>query len=73
MNALLKYTKRANSLVNKLQARCAGETICENYGQNAIRKFIDKASLENDFKDLAYSEQCDIKDILYKVSSITPR
>lgn len=73
MDTLKKYTNKANKLVEKLQRQCTDQTICENYGQNAIRKFIDKASQEKDFNNLSYSEQCDIKDILYQVSSITPR
>lgn len=67
-----KYERRAIKLVDKLRANCTAKTICENYGQTAIRKFIDKISLEHDFTQLSYSEQCDVKDILYKVSSITP-
>ena len=72
MNTLKKYENRANALVDKLQRNCNEKTICENYGQNAVRKLIDKMAIEDDFKDLSYSEQCEIKDILYKVSSITP-
>lgn len=67
-----KYECKALKLVDKLRANCTDKTICENYGQKTIRKFIDKISLEQDFRQLSYSEQCDVKDILYKVSSITP-
>ena len=72
MDTLKKYTNKANALVSKLQKRCTADTICENYGQNTIRRFIDKILLEKDFQNLSYSEQCGIKDILYQVSSITP-
>lgn len=72
MDILKKYTNKANKLVEKLQRQCTNQTICENYGQNSIRKFIDKISIKKDFDNLSYNEQCDIKDILYKVSSITP-
>ena len=73
MEPLKKYANKANALIDKLQRQCTDQTICENYGQNAIRKFIDKISIENDFKNLPYSEQCDIKDILYQASSIVPK
>lgn len=65
------YKQQAKKLFYKLQDNCNDRTICENYGQNAIRKFIDKISLEKDYNELSYSEQCNIKDILYNVSRIT--
>lgn len=72
MKTFRSYQVKAIKLVDKLQEKCTPETICENYGQNAIGKFIDKVELEADFQDLTYSEQCDVKSILYKVSSINP-
>ena len=68
-----KYEKKANNLIKKLQDNCTEKTICENYGQKKISKFIDKINLEKSFYlDLSYLEQCQIKDICYKVSSMTP-
>ncbi len=66
------YKKQAENLVKQLEIKCSYKTIKENYGQKEIKKFIDKISKESEYNNLAYSEQCDIKDILYKVSSITP-
>jgi len=62
---------KASSLVNKLQddITTGKKVICENYGQKEIARFIDKNVNNNG--ELDYQEQCDIKDILYKVSSIS--
>ena len=68
-----KYTKQANKLVENLTKKCTAKTICENYGQKEIHKYMDKISSEKEYNELSYSEQCDIKDILYKVSSISPQ
>jgi len=69
MTDFTKYIKKAERLVAKLKEKCSSETICENYGQREIRKFIDKMNAE--INDLDYQEVCSIKDILYQVSSIT--
>ena len=69
MTDFTKYTKKAERLVAELKEKCSSETICENYGQREIRKFIDKMNAE--INDLDYQEVCSIKDILYQVSSIT--
>jgi len=68
------WRRRAIKLVDDLQKKCNSETICENYGQKEIGKFIDEMSRLKNGK-LSYQEQCEIKDILYKVSSIadTPK
>lgn len=39
----------------------------ENYGQKEVKKFIEKELGSN---ELTYSEKCEVKEILYKVSSI---
>ena len=68
-----KYKKKANNLIKNLQDNCTEKTICENYGQKKINNFLDKINLEKTFYlGLSYSEQCQIKDICYKVSSMTP-
>ena len=69
MTDFTKYIKKAERLVAELKEKCSSETICENYGQKEISKFIDKMNTETN--DLDYQEVCFIKDILYKVSSIT--
>ena len=66
------WERRAIKLVDNLQKKCTSKTIYENYGQKEIRKFIDKMN-KLKYGILDYQEQCDIKDILYKVSSITPK
>ncbi len=60
---------KAHQLVAKLQndITTGKKGICENYGQKEIRRFIDKKLY---LQDLTYQEQCSIKDVLYKVSSI---
>ena len=68
---MINYTKKAKTLVEKLQASItSGQAkICENYGQKEIRKFIDR--METDKKcDLSYAAKADVRDILYRVSSI---
>ena len=64
--------RKAARLVDKLQQdiTTGKKQICENYGQKKIRCFIDKeiSSLKGDV--LSYQEKCNIKDVLYKVSSI---
>lgn len=62
--------KKASTLVNKLQEDITNKKkqICENYGQKEIRKFEEKYLSFNN--DLTYSEKCNIKEILFKVSSI---
>jgi len=80
MTGFQKYKNRAEKLVAKLKEKCTAKTICENYGQKEIRKFIDKMNKEifesapmGERDNLTYQEECEIKDILYKVSSITPK
>jgi len=69
MNVYKRTVKQATRLVEKLQAdiTTGKKQICENYGQKTIRRFIDDV-LEK--TDLTYQEKCNVKDILYKVSSI---
>ena len=70
MTIYKRLIAKAEKLVAKLQDDITtGKTqICENYGQKQIRQFIDK---KLNICDLTYQEQCSIKDILYKVSSIS--
>jgi hypothetical protein len=58
---------KAIKLVDTLQADITNgkRQICENYGQKEIRRFD-----EQHLSGLTYNEQCDIRDILYRVSSI---
>ena len=66
------YSDKAEKFLEKLQQKCTTKTICENYGQKEISKFIDK--MENDRRNhMTYQELCDVKRILYRVSSITPK
>ena len=72
MKIYTKLMKRAVRLVAKLQEDITAgrKAICENYGQREISEFIDK---EVDFLNsdiLTYQEKCNIKEVLYKVSSI---
>jgi len=62
--------KQAVHLVEKLQSdiTTGKKQICENYGQKAIRQFMEN-KLEK--ADLSYQEECEIKNILYKVSNIS--
>ena len=66
-----KLMKKAKRLVDSLQDNItSGRTqICENYGQREIRRFIDKEIAPRS-NELTYQEECSIKDVLYKVSSI---
>ena len=66
MDTYIKYQKKAINLVNKLTQKIKDNpsAICENFGQKEIHKFIDDMGM------LTYQEQCNIKDILYKVSEI---
>lgn len=68
MDLCAKLTRQATALVNKLQSDITSgkRQIVENYGQKEIRRFMDKSDLNK----LHYVEQCNIKQILYKVSSI---
>ena len=68
----IKYKKKAEKLVEDLQRKCTAKTIKENYGQSEIRKFIDKMNADGK-QDMNYQEVCEVKGILYKVSSITPK
>ncbi len=72
MNIYAKLMRKAARLVDKLQRdiTTGKKQICENYGQKKICCFIDKEinSLKGDV--LSYQEKCNIKDVLYKVSSI---
>ena len=68
----IKMVLKAQKLVNTLRAKCTPETICENYGQNAISKFEQKY-LSIGACGLDYSSICNIRSILRAVSSITPK
>ena len=69
MTTYKRIAEKAVCLVKKLQSdiTTGKKQICENYGQKTIRRFMDNV-LEK--SDLTYQEKCEIKDILYKVSSI---
>jgi len=71
MNELEKLKDKAIKLVNKLQENITTgkKQITENYGQKEIMKFEDKHISDNN--KLSYVEKCDIRDILFKVSSIS--
>jgi len=64
-----KLYKKALKFVDTLQEDITSgkRKICENYGQKEIRRFEEKHLNKS---NLTYSEKCNIKDILYKVSSI---
>jgi hypothetical protein len=70
MDTCKRITRQAIHLVEKLQSdiTTGKKQIYENYGQKEIRRFISSV-LEK--SDLTYQEKCEVKDILYKVSSIT--
>ncbi len=73
MNTHKHLVKKAQKLVDKLQADITSgkKKICENYGQKEIRIFLER-ELENlPMGRLTYLEVCEIKDILYTVSSIS--
>lgn len=63
------YLRRANKLMVGLSNKVKDNPslMCENYGQKEINSFIDKMPT---FK-LSFLENCNIKNILYKVSEIT--
>jgi len=67
----LLYQKKARKLVEKLTLAVKNDpsVMCENYGQKEIRKLIDKME-SLDYSVLTYTEQWNIKEILYQVSSI---
>mgnify|MGYP001386866571 CR=1 FL=1 len=66
------YKKEAIELVKQLKRNCTFETICENYGQKEINRFLDTMH-EDKENELSYQEQCEIEDILYKINEITPK
>lgn len=66
-----RLMEKAEKLVTRLQSDITSgrKRICENYGQKQIRRFIEK-EVEPQSGNLSYLERCNIKDVLYKVSSI---
>ena len=72
MDIYNKLTKKAKRLIDKLQLdiTTGKRAICENYGQKEISRFIDKEITPIGSGVLSYEEKCNVKDILYKVSSI---
>ena len=72
MKEYLKLQRKAIKLIAKLQndITTGQKQICEDYGQQEIRKFEDKELCYPNDENLTYQETCNIKDILYKVSSI---
>ena len=73
MNIYEKLTRKATKLVEKLQEDISSgkKRIYENYGQREIVNFIDKELLSLKSGVLTYQEEHNIKEILYKVSSIS--
>ena len=71
MKTYKSLMKMADRLVNKLQddITTGKKRIYENYGQKQISQFIDK--YVSSAGNLTYLEKCNIKDVLYKVSSIS--
>ena len=71
MNTYKKYCKKAEKLVEKLALKVKNNPsiICENYGQKEIRKMINEIEGLN-YGILSYIDKCNIKNILYQVSSI---
>jgi hypothetical protein len=67
-----KLMNKATRMLEKLQADIStGKVrICENYGQREIHKFMDKELAPLKSGTLSYQEECNIKAVLYKVSSI---
>jgi len=55
-------------LLDKLQKRIddSPSKFCKNYGQSEILDFEDRLC------DLHYTEKCDVMDMMYCVSSMTP-
>jgi len=72
MKVYEKIERKARRLVEKLQNSITdgSRKICENYGQREIHAFINKELSPLSNGQLTYSEECNIKDILYKVSNI---
>lgn len=70
MDTYKKLSRKASKLVDRLQDNITTGKIpiYENYGQKEIRHFEDRELSEH---GLTYQEKCNIKDILYKVSSIS--
>ena len=66
-----RLMKKAEKLVVKLQSdvTTGRKQICENYGQKQVCRFM-KKEIEPQDGNLSYLEKCNIKDVLYKVSSI---
>lgn len=58
----------ARKLLDKLQARIDNnpDSFCENYGQSEILDFEQRLS------KLHYIDKCEVMEILFKVSSMTP-
>jgi len=65
-----RLKRKATKLVNKLQEdiTTGKRQIVENYGQKEIAQFEAHDIINS---NLNYSEKCDVRDILFKVSSIT--
>lgn len=59
----------AHKLLDELQARIDNnpEVFCENYGQSEILEFEDRLS------KLHYVEQCEVKEVLFKVCEMRPQ
>jgi len=58
----------ARKLLISLQERIDKDPskFCENYGQSEILDFEDRLSL------LHYVDKCDVKEVLFRVSEMTP-
>lgn len=65
------YQRKAKKLVERLtlEVKNNPSIMCENYGQKEIRKLIEEMEALK-YGVLSYQKQCNIKDILYQVSSI---
>ena len=72
MDKYLLYQKKARKLVEKLTLAVKNDpsVMCEDYGQKEIRKLIEELEALK-YGVLTYQELCNIKDILYRVSSIS--
>ena len=71
MDKYILYQRKARKLVEKLTLEVKNDpsVMRENYGQKEIRKLIEEME-SLDYCLLGYKERCNIKDILYQVSSI---
>ena len=71
MDKYILYQRKARKLVKKLTLAVKNDpsVMRENYGQKETRKLIDEIGALK-YGILTYQEQCNIKDILYQVSSI---